>query len=269
MMGVVAFAASAQTINQSGTAGTKYLGNDAGEGSSNPLRGLNYAIVSNDANNLYFTIAVEPVASLATNGDFNYIIGITTGNPSAGGDTSASSDHGNAYGRSISFSTSFGGMTDFIGAFPAGGSGSTLSPYTSYGFNDYVYTNNTGGWGKIETVSSGEPISMQPSTTQSNAFTLTVPKSDFAFNLSLTPGSTFDFDIDSTGTSGNQTAYDSLAFGGYYGTVPQYPTNTYSSTYQFNETVLDQYTVAVPEPSTVMLVAAGFGTVIFLRRRRG
>ncbi len=249
MMSLFVFAASGQTINQSGSAGTTYYGNDAGQGSSNPLRGINYAIVSNDANNLYFTIAVEPVGSLATNGSFNYIIGITPGTNGAGGDTSLSSDHGNPYGRTISFSTAFGGMTDFIGGFGAGGSGSPSSPFTSFGFYDYVYGTpgaigvTNGGWTEVREVSSGQPISMQPSTLQSNVFTLTVPMSDFAANLPLTTGSTFDFDIDCTGLSGDQTAYDSLALGGY-GSVVQ--TGTYSSTYQFNETVLDQYTVAAP-----------------------
>lgn len=168
MLGVLGFAASPAmcgTIYQSGSSGTTYtdaLGDE--QGSANLLRDISSATIANDANNLYITLNLNPSANIATGGAFNYVIGITTGNPSAGGDTSAATDHGNPYGRSISFDSSFGGMTDWIGVFGAGGSGSTGSPYTSYGFNDYVYgtpgsTEPAGVWTKINTVSSGEPIS--------------------------------------------------------------------------------------------------------------
>ena len=84
--------------------------------------------------------------------------------------------------------------------------------------------------------------------------------SDFGSNFVLTAGTTFDFDIDSTGTSGNQTAYDSL--------VVQTPIQgTFNATNQFNETVLDQYTVGVPEPSTIVLVITGLLGALTLRRR--
>jgi hypothetical protein len=272
ILGALGFAVSSAmcgTINQSGTSGTTYtdvLGD--GQGSANLLRDISSATVANDANNLYITLNMNPSANIATGGAFNYIIGITTGNPSAGGDTSAASDHGNAYSRSISFDSSFGGMTDFIGVFGAGGSGSVASPYTSYGFNDYVYgtpgsTTPAGVWTKIETTPNGQPISVQPGFTTPSSISLTVPLSDFAGNLALTPGTTIDFDIDSTGTSGNQTAYDSL-------TVQGPIQGTFSSTAQFNETVLDQYTIAaVPEPSTLALtLVSGMSLKLFLRRRK-
>lgn len=274
VMGFAVFSASAATINQSGGTGTTYtdaLG-DA-QGSANLLRDISSVIVSNDAVNLYIKLNVNPGASLATGGAFDYIIGITSGNPSAGGDTSANATtHGNAYGRSISFDSSFGGMQDFIGIFGAGGAGSVASPYTSYGFNDYAW--NTNGvsltWSKINTVASGQPLGVQPSTTVTNTVTLTVPLSDFASGFALTPGTTFDFDLDSTGTSGNQTAYDSLAdqtpiqpgVPGGSGAAP------YSGTYQYNATVLDQYTIAVPEPSTVVLVVTGLLGALTMRRRK-
>jgi hypothetical protein len=269
-MGFAVYSASAGTIYQSGGAGTTYtdvLGD--GQGSANLLRDISSVTVSNDANNLYFTLNIAPTGNLATGGAFNYIIGITTGDPSAGGDTSAAGDHGNAYGRSISFDSTFGGMTDFIGIFGAGGSGSVASPYTSYGFNDYAFGTpsavgiTNGGWTKINTVTSGEPLGMQPSTTVTNTVTITVPMSDFGSNLTLTAGTTFDFDVDSTGTSGNQTAYDSLV------TQSAVQTGTFSATYQFNETVLDQYTItAVPEPSTMALLMSGLLGALAIRRRR-
>jgi hypothetical protein len=262
----------ADTINQAGTSGTTYTGNDNAVASSlpaNPGRDISSATIANDANNLYITLNLDPSANIASGGSYNYIIGITTGNPSAGGDTSANATtHGNAYGRAISFDSGFGGMTDFIGFYGAGGSGTTGSPFTSFGFNDYVFgtpgsTNTAGAWKKIETVASGEPISAQPGYSTPSSITLTVPMSDFAANLALTPGTTFDFDIYSTGTSGNQTAYDSLANPG------PTQTGTYNGTAQYNATILDQYTIAqVPEPSVTSLVVIGLGCILGWRRRQ-
>ncbi len=270
MLGFAVFSAQGtDTINQSGTSGTTYtdaLGDQ--QGSANLLRDLSSATIANDANNLYITLNINPAGNIATGGAFNYIIGITTGSPTAGGDTSAASDHGNAYGRAISFDSGFGGMTDFIGVFGAGGAGSGASPYTSYGFNDYVYGTPTStgvtlnAWTKINTVLSGEPISTPTGGSTPSSVTITVPLANFSANLALTPGTVIDFDIDSTGTSGNQTAYDSLAY--------QTPTQsgTFNATAQLNETILDQYTIAdVPEPSVTSLAVIGLGCVLQWRRR--
>lgn len=262
-----AVSASAGTIYQSGGSGTTFtdaLGDH--QGSANLLRDISFATLSNDSTYLYITLGINPAGNIATGGAFNYIIGITPGTAGAGGDTSASSTHGNAYSRDISFDSSFGGMTDFIGVFGAGGAGSVASPYTSYGFNDYVYgtpgsTSPANVWTKINTVNSGQLISMQPGTTTNNQITLMVPLIDFSANLALTNGASFDFDIASTGTSGNQTAYDSLAFQGPI-------QGTFVSTNQFNEVTLDKYTVtAAPEPGTIALVAIGAATLAAIRRR--
>lgn len=271
-LGMLAFVVSPAmggTIFQTGSSGSTYtdtLGD--GQGSANLLRDIASATISNDANNLYISLDINPAGNIATGGAFNYIFGFTTGSPTAGGDTSANATtHGNAYGRAISFDSSFGGMTDFIGIFGAGGSGSVASPYTSYGFNDYVFGTPTsssapGVWTKINTVLSGQPISMGPGSTTNNAITITVPLSDFSDNISLTPGTTIDFDIDSTGTSGNQTAYDSLAFQGPI-------QGTFNSTAQYNATVLDSYTItAVPEPSTLALAGLSGLSVLLFRRRK-
>lgn len=270
VLGFGAYSASCGTIFQSGGSGTTYtdaLGDQ--QGSANLLRDISSVTIANDANNLYITLNINPSANIATGGAFNYAIGITTGVSGAGGDTSANgTTHGNAYSRAISFDTSFGGMTDFIGVFGAGGSGSTGSPYTSYGFNDFVFgtptsTSPAGVWTKINTVASGEPISAQPGHATPSSIALTVPLADFADNLSLTPGTTIDFDVDSTGTSAGQTAYDSL--------VVQTPiqSGTFSSTAQYNATVLDQYTItATPEPATFSLAGLGALSLLLARRKK-
>jgi len=255
VLGFAVYSASCQTINQSGGSGTTYTDTHGDQiGSSNAARDLWSATIANDANNLYITINLNSSANINT-AAFNYCIGITTGSPSAGGDTSAdATTHGDPYHRAISIDSTFGGMTDWIGAFGAGGSGTVASPYTSYGFNDYVWNSGSSSWGTaIDTVASG-----QPNTTTS--ISLTVPMSDFA-NLALAPGVTFDFDIYSTGTSAGQSAYDSLA---------DSSATVATATTQYNGIVLDQYTVtAVPEPTTLALAGlSGLSLLLFRRPRK-
>lgn len=273
VLGFAVYSAPGQTINQSGGSGTTFTGIDQAQGSANALRAINFANIANDADNLYITLAVNPAGNLATGGAFNYVMGITSGNPLAGGDTSANATtHGNAYGRDISFASSFGGMQDFIGIFgagPTGANGSAAHPYTSYGFNDYVW--NGTAWTKINTVASGEPMSDQPSTSIPNEITLTVPLSDFATGFALTPGTTFDFDIDSTGTSANTTAYGSLADTSLIqpGVAAGSGAAPFSGSYQFDENILDSYTVtATPEPTTLALAGLGGLCLLWLRRQR-
>jgi hypothetical protein len=248
-------------------------------GSTNGGRDIVGATIGNDATNLFISFELNPTtttnasgtetpANVATSG-FNYGIGITSG-PGSGGDTSSNATtHGNAYGRTISIDSTLGGMTDWIGVFGAGGSGTTGSPFTSYGFNDFVFgtPNNivdpAGVWTKKNTVASGQPMSSAGGDASFNVISITVPLADFADNLSLTPGTTIYFDIYPTGGSGNQTAYDSLA--------DQSPTQnpaTFSATAQYNGTVLDSYTVqSVPEPTMLALLSVG-GLMLIKRRSR-
>jgi hypothetical protein len=234
-------------------------------GSTNKDRDIWSVTITNDATNLYFTINLNPGADLSAGGSFDYGIGITTGSPTAGGDTSANATtHGNAYDRTISIDSSLGGMTDWIGIFGAlgtggtGTAGSSTNPYVSYGFNDYVWNGTT--WGtQVDKVASGEPIAPQAGGTTNSTMTVTVPMADFS-NLTLTTGSSFLFDVYSTGTSSGQTAYDSLA--------DQTATNgTNSSTTQYNGTVLDSYTI-VPEPASACIMTLSSLALLASRKRR-
>jgi len=255
-------------------------------GSTNGGRDIVGATIDNDGTNFYITLEFNPTtttnssgtetpANIATSG-YNYGIGITTGT-NANGDTSANmTTHGNAYDRAISIASSITtvdgvanpmtnvGMTDWIGIYGYGtgvSPGSASNPYTSYAFNDYVFSSST--WTKKNTVASGEPISATGGDASDNTITLTVPMSDFT-NLTLTPGTTIYFDVYTTGSSGAQTAYDSLA--------DQSPTQTpasYVATNQYNGTVLDSYTIQtpVPEPATLSLLSCG-GLLLLKRRSK-
>ncbi len=181
-------------------------------GSANAARDIWSASIDDDGTNLYITINDNPAANLGTS-NFNYGIGLTTGNAGAGRDTSANATtHGNAYNRTISIDPTLGGMMDWIGNLFTVGGGTTASPFQGYGFNDYTFgtpgsTKPAGVWTNIETVGSGVPFNKQtaafssPGGTAPSSITLAVPIADFASNLPLTPGSTFKFDIYSTGTS--------------------------------------------------------------------
>jgi hypothetical protein len=254
-------------------------------GSSNALRDIVSATITNDATNLYITLEMNPTATInnsdgvsgapnnttanesaaniATGGSFDYIMGITKG---SGGDTSANgTTHGNAYGRAISIDSSLGGMTDMIGMFGVGGSGTTASPYTNYGFNDYVWSGTS--WGTSVrndntaalANAQGDSMSATGGDSSDNTFTVVVPMADLS-NLPTTAGSTFEFDIYSTGTSGNQTAYDSLA------DQSETQSGTYSATAQYNSLVVDSYTIqAVPEPAVLGLCS--IASLLLLKRR--
>lgn len=272
--GVLAFAVysaqCADTINQTGTSGFTYTGSNIGQGSANKGRQIYSATIANDANNLYLTLALNPAGNATSQGGFDYLMVITSGNPSAGGDTSANATtHGNAYNRAISIDSGFGGMTDMIGIYTPNSS----SPY-SFGFNDWIFSG--GSWVQENTYATGVTI-VNGSGGNPTELTLTAPLSDFP-NLTLTPGSTFDFDIDSTGTGAGQTAYGDLALSGPVQPAPYYVngsststgSGTYSGTYQFNETILDQYTIAaVPEPGMLALAGlSGLSLMVFRRQRK-
>jgi hypothetical protein len=265
------------TISLTGTSGTTYAGNDTGQGSANKGREIYSATIANDANNLYITLALNPGGNSENQGNFDYLMVITSGNPSAGGDTEADvATGGNAYDRAISIDSGFGGMTDMIGIFgagPSGANGSAAHPFTSYGFNDWIFSG--GSWVQVNNYATGGTIVNGPMGNPTE-ISFTVPFSDLS-NLNWTPGSTFDFDFDATGSGTGQTAYGDLVLPGpvqggtyYVNGNSMTGSGTYSATYQFNETTLDQYTVAaVPEPGLLPAAGGLCGLFLaFLQRQR-
>jgi autotransporter-associated beta strand protein len=209
-------------------------------GSANKLRDLWSASIDDDGSTLYFTFNIDAAGNLATGGAFNYGIGITSGNPTAGGDTSANATtHGNAYNRAISIDSSLGGMMEWVGLFGAGGGGSVASPYTGYGYNDFTFgtpgsSKPAGVWTQVNGAGTGVVMGKPTGSTGPTQITLAVSVADFASNLTLAPGGTFKFDIYSTGTGAGQTAYDSL--------VDPTPTVATATT-QYNGTALNTYTL--------------------------
>src|SRR5579863_1472180 len=187
VMGLAAYSATyADSISVTGTSGTTYPGNNTGQGSANKGREIYSATIANDANNLYITLALNPTGNIQTQGAFDYLMAITSGDPSAGGDTDANTNTlGNAYHRAISIDSGFGGMTDMIGLFGAGGAGSVASPYTSYGFNDWNFSG--GSWTQINSYATGGAI-VNGVSNNPTSISFTVPLSDFP-NLNLTGGS--------------------------------------------------------------------------------
>jgi hypothetical protein len=278
VFGVLVFSAASAiaSIFQTASPYTDSQGDSVG--SANGGRDIVGATITNDGTNLYITVETNPttttnnsdgVSGAPTNSNneapanlvtssFDFIIGITSG---SGGDTSANATtHGNAYGRDISIDSSLGGMTDMIGTFGVG------SPFTNEGFNDFVWSGTA--WTQQRDVNTtalaatqGDSLFASGGDASDNTFTVAIPMADFSSNLTLTPGSTFDFDIYSTGTSGTQTAYDSLA-----DQSETQSTTPYNSALQYDSLVLDSYTIqAVPEPATFAL--GGISCLALLRRR--
>jgi hypothetical protein len=215
--------------------------------------GLSSVVINNDANNLYFTINLNPFANISSSGDYyaNYDIGMQV-NGGAGGQTLINGSYGfgtangNPYGDAVGIST---GENFFIGSYLGNGSsyvgGAQLSAFTA-----------GTGWSAYNSVG----------ITQNNA----TPSVSFAFPLAsfgLSPGSSFSFDVWTT-YSGGQGAYDALDTTDPM-TVAE-PTAPYSGGTYDSATapgsVLAVYTV-VPEPATWMLI--GVGALTMIRRARG
>lgn len=184
-------------------------------GSSNKARDIWSVVMDNDANNLIVTVNLDPGANLGTS-TFDFGVGMNAGPASNGDNQSNATTHGNAYSRLISIDPSLGGMTAWIGGFPAlapgvptANQGTASNPWTSYGFNNYVWTGTA--WTKKTQVLTGMTLTSQGTGTTPSSFTLVSPLADFTSVLNTALGSTIYFDVFDTGTSNTQGAYDSLA----------------------------------------------------------
>jgi hypothetical protein len=185
--------------------------------------------VSNTGTTLSFKINLvgDPVAT-----DWGkYMIGIDS---VGGGDTA-----GNGWARPISMSS---GMDFFLGGWADSGNGAEVRNWTGSAWNLQSATYGT----------NPDAISVSKDAS-SFAFTL-----DFA-GLGLIPGSTFDFDVYSSGGGGTDSAVDAAG-------NPATSITTWNQPYDSGANVFSYTITAVPEPTILALLGMA-GVMAFMRRR--
>jgi hypothetical protein len=228
-----------------------------GDNYGGPEVDISNVVISNDANNIYFTINMNPAANLTTNYFANYEVGIQTFGPAGqsainGTYGTGNGAAGNPYGNSVGIST---GENFFIGSFLAG-------PTYSGGAQLYAYQGAGPGW---QQVGATAPATIIGTGTPSTSFSF--PLSAFGF----VPGNSFNFDV-WTSFGSPQGAYDALDnttgtpntggapySGGFYDSA-----TAAGSTFA---TTIYTVTAPVPEPMSLGMVVglAGMG---LMRRRR-
>jgi hypothetical protein len=213
---------------------------------------ISNVVVTNDASNIYFTINLNPAASIgpSANRYANYEVGIQEGG-GAGGQTAINGTYGtapsdgNPYGNAVGIST---GENYFIGSFLDGSSFSGGAQLYSY--------NSVAGWTQLGATA---PITEVYSGT---------PSTGFAFPLSalgLSAGSSFKFDVWTTFGS-PQSAYDALDNNGEGPGAAPYSGGTYDSATVAGSTLATYTVTAVPEPASMAILAGG--GLLMLKRRR-
>jgi hypothetical protein len=213
---------------------------------------ISNVVVTNDASNIYFTINLNPAASIgpSANRYANYEVGIQEGG-GAGGQTAINGTYGtapsdgNPYGNAVGIST---GENYFIGSFLDGSSFSGGAQLYSY--------NSVAGWTQLGATA---PITEVYSGT---------PSTGFAFPLSalgLSAGSSFKFDVWTTFGS-PQSAYDALDNNGEGPGAAPYSGGTYDSATVPGSTLATYTVTAVPEPASMAILAGG--GLLMLKRRR-
>jgi hypothetical protein len=181
--------------------------------------------VTHTATDLIFKInlAGDPVAT-----DWGkYLIGLNT---VAGGDSA-----GNGWGRPISMT----GMDYFIGSWADWGNGAEVWKYTgTWGLQSATYGSNPDGISFSKDTSS---VTIQ-----------------FGYaGLGLGAGSSFIFDVFTTGGGGTDTAIDALS-------DPAQTVSAWNTHYGSQSTLL--YTI--PEPSAAAMLGLGLASLIAYARRR-
>ena len=194
---------------------------DLGGGATATILDITSVEVTAGASDLNFKINLAGDPTVTDWG--KYCIGISTG---PGGDTV-----GDGWVRPIGMNASGNGMNYWIGSWADSGNGAEIHPYT-------------GSWG------------LQDATYGSNPDLLTFSKDtssvtiDFQYaGLGLAPGSTFYFDVYTTGGGSGDTAIDALD-------NPGVTVAGWSDPYNSGD-ALNSFTIPVPEPSTWVLVAFG------------
>lgn len=192
-----------------------------------PHLDLSSVAVSNTATDLVFTVNLngDPVAT-----DWGkYMVGIDS---TAGGDPA-----GNGWGRPISMSS---GMDFWLGSWVDSGNGLELRNWDGSAWNLQAASYNA---------------NLATPTKTSSSVTLTVPLS----YMGLGVGSTFLFDVYSSGGGGTDSATDAL--GNPAPSITDWP-----GPYDSGSNVLS-YTV-VPEPASLVLVGLAGLAVLGASRRR-
>jgi len=219
---VAALAINAQAATYTDATGENFTG--AGGG----ILDISSVEVNNTATDLIFKINLtgDPTAT-----DWaKYMISLDT---TAGGDSA-----GNGWGRPISMA----GMDYWVGSWVDSGNGSELRNYTgSWGLQDATYLANTAGL-----------------LVNKDASSVTVSFKYAA--LGLAPGSSFVFDVFSSGGGGSDGAVDALA-------NPLQSIGDWGNPYNSASTL--SYTIpAVPEPTALALLGVGASFLVSRMRRR-
>jgi hypothetical protein len=203
-------------------------GDATGEIIAGPHIDISSVEVNNTATDLIFkiNIAGDPVVT-----DWGkYMIGLDT---TAGGDVA-----GNAWSRPIGMST---GMDYWVGSWADWGNGAEVYNYS-------------GVW-SLQNATYG-PVGGLSFSKDSSSVTITYPYA----SLGLAPGSSFLFDVFTSGGTPTDGAIDAL------GNPAQSIANW--SDYYNSGSLVNSYTIPVPEPTSLALLGIGAAVIIGRIRRR-
>jgi hypothetical protein len=222
-----------QTFATAAMAGILYndtVGDVAVPGSPLPHIDITSVDVSNTATDLVFQINLngDPIAT-----DWGkYMVGIDS---VAGGDTV-----GDGWARPISMSS---GMDYWLGAWADSGNGLEVRKW------------NGASWDlQSASYNAAPPLAIPTKTTSS--ISLVVPLS----YLGLSAGNSFTFDVYTSGGGGTDSAVDTIG-------NPNPSITNWGDPYDSGSNV-QSYTVAVPEPATLTLVALSALAIVGLRGKR-
>ncbi|HYG22472.1 MAG TPA: PEP-CTERM sorting domain-containing protein [Verrucomicrobiae bacterium] len=194
------------------------------------------ATVNNDASVLTFTINLASDPSVSGNDWATHLIGFDT---AAAGSGNISGPGG--WGKDIQMSS--GGMNFFIGNWLNNGGGNPAGAT--------LYSWDGAAWNAVTSTGGANPFNITAAV-DTTAVTISL---EYAA-LGLSPGDSFNFDIYSS-TSGGDNVLDALGSNA--------PLSWNSAPYDSGSGVLPYTIAAIPEPGALSLLSAG--ALLFLRRR--